>query len=105
MTSDEFKTIRQSLSLTQKQLAEIMGITPQEVSRIESGSRPPTRLHAAFIDHLKKTQSNGVSIEEMISYILDPTSLGCASARDDSGCYDPKEECGYCVFCRLNKEK
>lgn len=56
MTSDEFKAIRHALSLTQKQLAEIMGITPQEVSRIESGIRPPTRLHAAFIDYIAATK-------------------------------------------------
>lgn len=61
MTSNEFKTIRQSLSLTQKQLAEIMGITPQEVSRIESGSRPPTRLHAAFIDYIASTKKDATA--------------------------------------------
>jgi DNA-binding transcriptional regulator YiaG len=53
MTSDEFAAIRRQLGLSQVELARIMGIGNGEISRIETGERKPTRLHAAFIRYIR----------------------------------------------------
>lgn len=55
MTSQQFRTIRQHLGLTQAELAETMGMTPQAVSRIERGERQPTKSMAAFLRYIEKT--------------------------------------------------
>ena len=54
MTSDEFRQSRLRLGLRQLELADIMGMTPQAVSRIECGDREPTRQHAAFLAYMEK---------------------------------------------------
>lgn len=53
MTSDQFRQLRQSLGLTQAELAEIMGIDQQNICRIET-ERQPTRIQAAFIRYIEK---------------------------------------------------
>lgn len=40
--SQNFKTFRESRNLTQKQLADIIGISHQMISQIETGFRPPS---------------------------------------------------------------
>ena len=52
MTSEEFRTIRLQLGLTQAELADLMGTYAQHISRIERGDRGPTRLQSAFIRHI-----------------------------------------------------
>lgn len=64
MTSQEFKTIRQQLGLTQAELAETMGMTPQAVSRIERGERQPTLQQAEFINHIKETDMKRIALED-----------------------------------------
>lgn len=49
MTSEEFRTIRQSLGLTQAELADRLGMTQPMVSRIERGEREPTNQQGAAI--------------------------------------------------------
>ena len=63
MTSQEFKTIRQQLGLTQAELAETMGMTQQAVSRIERGERQPTKQQWAFIAHLKGNKHENKCID------------------------------------------
>jgi DNA-binding XRE family transcriptional regulator len=53
MTSTEFAAIRQSLGLTQVELAEIMGVEKQTINRIERG-RQPTRVQAAFVKYISR---------------------------------------------------
>ena len=52
MTSDEFRTLRLQLGLTQAELGKIMGMRPQEISRIESVRATPTKIQAAFIRYV-----------------------------------------------------
>ena len=49
MTSEEFRTIRLRLDLTQTELADLMGTRPQHISRIECGDRAPTSQQAAAL--------------------------------------------------------
>lgn len=63
MTSEQFRNIRSQLGLTQSQLAGLMGMTKQSVSRIECGERPPTKMMAAFINYIKES-TNGKSTEK-----------------------------------------
>ena len=59
MTSEEFRQIRLRLSLTQAELADLMGTYAQHISRIERGDRAPTRLQAAFVRHIASTRGKG----------------------------------------------
>lgn len=52
MTSSEFRSIRLKLVLTQSELGRIMGMRPQEISRIET-DRKPTKIQAAFIRYIE----------------------------------------------------
>ena len=52
MTSEEFREARLRLGLKQKELAEIMGTGKNSISRIETGERAPTKMHAAFIKYI-----------------------------------------------------
>jgi len=54
MTGQEFKSIRLKLHLTQSELGAIMGMRAQEISRIESGARKPTKKDVAFILYIEK---------------------------------------------------
>lgn len=40
--SQNFKDFRESRNLTQKEIAEILGVSRQRVSQIEQGFRPPS---------------------------------------------------------------
>ena len=55
MTSDEFRAIRGQIGLTQEELGKIMGIPQRSISRIESGKREPTEVHARFIRYIQET--------------------------------------------------
>lgn len=57
MISEQFRTIRRQLGLTQAQLAAIMGMTKQSISRIECGERPPTKMMAAFIRYIFESKT------------------------------------------------
>lgn len=52
MTSEEFRALRLQLGLTQSELGAIMGIEQENISRIENGTRQPTKIQAAFILHI-----------------------------------------------------
>ena len=52
MTSYEFRAARETLGLTQKQLAAAMGMEQPSISRIEGGGRYPTRQQACHIKSL-----------------------------------------------------
>lgn len=58
MTSEQFRTLRLRLGLTQAELADLMGTRAQHISRIET-DRQPTRLHAAFIRYIAATRGKG----------------------------------------------
>ena len=49
MTSEEFRQIRIQIGLTQAELAVLLGTYAQHISRIERGSRAPTRQQAAAL--------------------------------------------------------
>ena len=53
MDSQEFKRIRERLQLSQSQLADMMGMHPQNVSRIETGEREPTKQQAAALRNIE----------------------------------------------------
>lgn len=59
MTSEEFRAIRQSLGLTQTELADRLGMTQPMVSRIERGEREPTNQQGAAITLLRELLTNG----------------------------------------------
>ena len=59
MTSEEFRTIRQQLGLTQAELAERLGMTQPMVSRIERGDREPTNQQGAAIMLLRELLTKG----------------------------------------------
>ena len=59
MTSEEFRTIRQQLGLTQAELAERLGMTQPMVSRIERGDREPTNQQGAAITLLRELLTKG----------------------------------------------
>lgn len=56
MTGEQFKELRESIGLTQAELAEEMGVYPPWVSRIESEyeGRKPTIMAVNFIKYIKK---------------------------------------------------
>ena len=51
MKSEEFRSIRDQLGISQSELGRMMGLTAREISRIEN-VRKPTRVQAAFIKHI-----------------------------------------------------
>ena len=76
MTPAEFREARLRLGLRQLELADIMGMTPQAVSRIECGDREPTRQHAAFLAYMEKHPPTRAERRE--------TALRLASRREKS---------------------
>ena len=52
MTSEEFRSLRLQLGLTQSELGKIMAIAQKHISRIETGERQPTCQQAAFIRYI-----------------------------------------------------
>ena len=58
MTSEEFRSIRDQLGLTQAELGRLMGLHAREISRIET-DRQPTRVQAAFIKHIAAARGKG----------------------------------------------
>ena len=55
MTPAELRATRLSLGLTQAQLASVMDLDPQGVSRIERGVRPaPVRYERLLVAYLKR---------------------------------------------------
>jgi len=54
MTSEEFIAIRLQLGLTQAQLGKELWMTQAAVSRLESGKRQPTKMHARAITLLQE---------------------------------------------------
>lgn len=59
MTSTEFRATRQSLGLTQTELADRLGMTQPMVSRIERGERQPTVQQGAAIMLLRELLTKG----------------------------------------------
>jgi transcriptional regulator with XRE-family HTH domain len=57
MTSEQFKAARLSCGLTQVEMAELMGMTRPNISRIESGERQPTKQHAATVALIVKLKA------------------------------------------------
>ena len=49
MTNKEFAAIRRKTGLSQSQAAALIGMTQQSLSRLETGSRRITNVHAAAI--------------------------------------------------------
>ena len=56
MTGEQFKELRESIGLSQTELAEEMGVYPPWVSRIESEyeGRKPTVMAVNFIKYIQK---------------------------------------------------
>ncbi|MCL2459413.1 MAG: helix-turn-helix domain-containing protein [Desulfobulbus sp.] len=57
MNSEEFRAIREALWLTQSELGKIMGISQHHLSDIETGKHKPTKIQAAFIQHLAECRN------------------------------------------------
>lgn len=51
MTGEQLKLIRTSVGLTQREMGEILGLTPDHVSRLERGLVPIKRLIANAANH------------------------------------------------------
>jgi len=51
MTGDQLKVIRTSIGLTQREMGEILGVTPDHVSRLERGLVPIKKLIANAANH------------------------------------------------------
>lgn len=49
MTNKVFADIRQQTGLSQAQAADLLGMTQQSLSRLETGARRITNIHAASI--------------------------------------------------------
>jgi len=62
MIGQRIRQRRESLKLTQKQLAEALGLTPQHISAIEQGKRLPSILSLA-----KFAEQLGVSIDYLVT--------------------------------------
>ena len=52
MTSAEFRELRLALGLSQSALGKLMGMLIQDISRIETGRRAPTKIQAAFLRYI-----------------------------------------------------
>lgn len=52
MTPAEFKAIREKLGLTQRELAEGLGLKTNSVARMERGERPIRQVTRLAIEHL-----------------------------------------------------
>lgn len=50
MTTEEFRTIRKQLGLTQAGLAERLGVTERSIKRIEKGTQAITRTIDLLLD-------------------------------------------------------
>lgn len=51
MRGDQLKMIRTSIGLTQREMGEILGLTPDHVSRLERGLVPIKKLIANAANH------------------------------------------------------
>jgi len=51
MTGDQLKLIRAALGLTQREMGEILGVTPDHISRLERGLVPIKKLIANAANH------------------------------------------------------
>lgn len=49
MTHTELQEARRQLNLTQAELAPLLGLRQTHLSRLESGHRQPTHIHAAAV--------------------------------------------------------
>src|SRR6516162_4883151 len=62
MTGEQLKNLRKSLGLTQRELAEILGVTPLTVIRSEKKS--PSRMVQSFIDRALRAGELTFSVRE-----------------------------------------
>ena len=53
----EFRQIRIDLNLTQQKLADLMGLTQQQINRIENSNPGPRKIHMKFIRALKEMKT------------------------------------------------
>ena len=51
MTGDQLKLIRTSIGLTQREMGEVLGVTPDHVGRLERGLVPIKKLIANAANH------------------------------------------------------
>ena len=54
MTPEEFKARRQRLGYTQRELAEILGVSERAVTYKEAGDRAITRRDVVMLERLKR---------------------------------------------------
>jgi transcriptional regulator with XRE-family HTH domain len=59
MTGEQLKNLRKTLGLTQKELAEILGVTPLTIIRSEKSG--PSRMVQSFIDRALRAGEIGLS--------------------------------------------
>jgi transcriptional regulator with XRE-family HTH domain len=60
MTGEQLKNLRRTLGLTQKELAEILGVTPLTIIRSEKSG--PSRMVQSFIDRALRAGDLGLSV-------------------------------------------
>lgn len=60
MTAADVETFRNALGLSQTELAERIGVTPQAVCQWESGKRKPSRLALILLGQLRDELRNSV---------------------------------------------
>lgn len=79
MDKDEIKTIRESLGLTQVQLAQLMGIHPITVSKWERGDSAPTPYQQNLLTHFRDA-ARDKEIKKSLVGILIGLGVGVALA-------------------------
>jgi transcriptional regulator with XRE-family HTH domain len=71
MKSDEVKTVRESLLLTQKEFAQKLGVTKLTISYWEKGLRHPSSLAVKAILMLKGIEKKGADNAQLIQKAFD----------------------------------
>ena len=69
-----FKSLRKDKELTQEQLAEVLGVSPQIVSRWENGVSQPSLELLPTIASYFETSAGGIAVGAVAALLLAPTS-------------------------------
>jgi len=75
-TPEEIKKLRDDLGVTQRELAEIIGVTDAAVAQWEMGKRVPDRRAQAILQKLReRTSEEGASLAESLLTIAGTAGL------------------------------
>ncbi len=78
MNSEEIRTIREDLALTQTVFAQLLGVHPLTVSKWERGIAAPTDYQLALLESFRDAHQNKPEIGEVVRKLLIGAGIGLA---------------------------